>query len=234
MEQLDHIAAVLAVSLGAAWASGINLYAAILTLGLLGAGGHLVLPPDLQILSHPLVIFAAGAMYLVEFFADKVPGIDTTWDTLHTFIRIPAGAAMAAAAVGEMDPAVSLADAIVGGALAAGTHAAKSGPRVLINTSPEPVTNWTASLLEDVAVIAGLWAALTHPWLFLGLLVVFILLLAWLLPKLWRGVKLVFSTLFRFLRGEPGLKAAMDNSEKSVRQAPSPLIPGEMKDPSSD
>lgn len=232
MEQLDHIAAVLAVTLGAAWAAGINLYAAILTLGLLGAGGHLALPPDLQVLTHPLVIFAAGAMYLVEFFADKVPGVDTTWDTLHTFIRIPAGAALAAGAVGEMDPAVSLAAAIVGGALAAGTHAAKAGSRVMINTSPEPVTNWTVSLLEDIAVIAGLWAALTHPWVFLGLLLLFIVLLAWLLPKLWRGVKLVFSSLVRFLRGEPGLREAMYNSEKSVRETPSPLLPGESKDSS--
>lgn len=233
MEQLNHIAAVFAVSLGAAWASGINLYAAVLTLGLLGAGGHLALPPDLQILSDPLVLFAAGAMYLVEFFADKVPGVDTTWDTLHTFIRIPAGAAMAAGAVGDMDPAVSLAAAIVGGALAAGSHATKAGSRVLINTSPEPVTNWTASILEDVAVVAGLWTALNHPWLFLFLLLLFVLLLVWLLPKLWRGVKLVFSTLMQFFgksRPAPVRVVPPGRDQPPVVQIP-PQVP-DRRDPS--
>lgn len=201
MDQLDQIAALIAMTMGAAWASGINLYAAILTLGLLGSSGNLVLPPNLEILTNPLVLFAAGAMYLVEFFADKVPGVDNTWDTLHTFIRIPAGAALAAGAVGNLDPAVGLAAAIVGGGLAAGTHAAKAGSRVLINTSPEPFSNWAVSIGEDVAVIAGLWTALHYPWLFIGLLIVFILLLIWLLPKLWSGIKAVFSWLGRLFRG---------------------------------
>ncbi|MFK5926779.1 MAG: DUF4126 domain-containing protein [Desulfuromusa sp.] len=114
VEQFDQIASIIALSMGVAWASGINLYATILVLGLLGSTGNTVLPPDLQILTSPLVLFAAGAMYLVEFFVDKVPGVDTSWDALHTFIRIPAGAAMAAGAVGGVDPAVLLAAAIVG------------------------------------------------------------------------------------------------------------------------
>ena len=201
MEQLDQVASIIALSMGVAWASGINLYAAILVLGVLGASGNLVLPPDLQILMNPLVLFAAGAMYLVEFAADKVPGVDNSWDTLHTFIRIPAGAALAAGAVGEMDPAVSLAAAIVGGSLAAGAHATKAGTRVLINTSPEPFSNWMASLTEDVAVVAGLWAALHYPILFLVLLAVCVVLMVWLLPKIWRGVKLVFTALINFLSG---------------------------------
>ena len=201
MEQLDHIASVIAMSMGLAWASGINLYAAILVLGLLGASGNMVLPADLQILANPLVIFAAGAMYLVEFAADKIPGVDNSWDTLHTFIRIPAGALLAAGAVGEMDPAVSLAAAIVGGGLAAGAHATKAGSRVLINTSPEPFTNWMASLSEDVLVVAGLWTALHHPWVFLVLLLLFIMLMIWALPKIWRGVKLIFTALISFLTG---------------------------------
>jgi len=201
MEQLDQVAGIIALTMGAAWASGINLYAAILMLGLLGTSGNLALPPNLEILTNPLVLFAAGAMYLVEFFADKVPGVDNTWDTLHTFIRIPAGAALAAGAVGNMDPAVGLAAAIVGGGLAAGTHAAKAGSRVLINTSPEPFSNWAVSIGEDVAVVAGLWTALHYPWLFIGLLVVFVLLLIWLLPKLWRGIKTVFSWLARLFKG---------------------------------
>ena len=195
MEQYDQIASMIALSMGVAWASGINLYAAILMLGVLGSTGNMVLPPDLQILANPLVLFAAGSMYLVEFFADKIPGVDTSWDTLHTFIRIPAGAAMAAGTVGTVDPAVSLAAAIVGGGLAAGAHVTKAGTRVLINASPEPVTNWVASVSEDVLVIAGLWTALHHPWLFLLLLILFILLMLWLLPKIFRGIKGLFATL---------------------------------------
>ncbi len=201
MEQLDQVAAIIAMSMGVAWASGINLYAAILMLGLLGSSGNLVLPPDLEILANPLVIFAAGAMYLVEFAADKVPGVDNSWDTLHTFIRIPAGAMLAAGAVGEMDPAVSLAAAIVGGGLAAGAHATKAGSRVLINTSPEPFSNWVASLAEDVIVIGGLWTALNFPLVFIALLILFIILMVWLLPKIWRGVKLVFTALVSFFSG---------------------------------
>ncbi|WP_303720786.1 DUF4126 domain-containing protein [Malonomonas rubra] len=201
MEQLDQVAAIIAMSMGVAWASGINLYAAILMLGLLGSSGNMVLPPDLQILTNPLVIFAAGAMYLVEFVADKVPGVDNSWDTLHTFIRIPAGAMLAAGAVGEMDPAVSLAAAIVGGGLAAGAHATKAGSRVLINTSPEPFSNWMASLSEDVMVIAGLWTALNYPLVFIALLLLFVLLMVWLLPKIWRGVKFVFTALISFIKG---------------------------------
>jgi hypothetical protein len=187
--------------MGVAWASGINLYAAILMLGLLGSSGNLVLPPDLQVLTNPMVIFAAGAMYLVEFAADKVPGVDNSWDTLHTFIRIPAGALLAAGAVGEMEPAFSLAAAIVGGGLAAGAHATKAGSRVLINTSPEPFTNWMASLSEDVLVVAGLWTALHYPLLFIVLLLLFVILMVWLLPKIWRGVKLVFTALISFFKG---------------------------------
>lgn len=201
MEQLDQVTAIIALSMGVAWASGINLYAAILMLGLLGSSGNLVLPADLQVLTNPLVIFAAGAMYLVEFVADKIPGVDNSWDTLHTFIRIPAGAMLAAGAVGEMDPAVSLAAAIVGGGLAAGAHATKAGSRVLINTSPEPFSNWMTSLGEDVVVIAGLWTALNYPLVFIALLLLFVVMMVWLLPKIWRGVKLVFTALISFFRG---------------------------------
>ncbi len=201
MEQYNHIISVIALSMGAAWASGINLYAAILVLGLLGTSGHMVLPPDLQILMDPLVLFAAGAMYLVEFFADKVPGVDNSWDALHTFIRIPAGAALAAGAVGHVDPTVSVAVAIVGGGLAAGVHATKAGSRVLINLSPEPMTNWVASLSEDVMVFVGLWTALHYPWVFVVFLIVFVVLMVWVLPKLWRGVKWVAARLKNFFSG---------------------------------
>jgi len=167
MEQLAEISSLLALSMGVAWASGINLYAAVFMLGWMQNTGNIALPPDLMIVADPMVMIAAGFMYCVEFFADKIPGVDTGWDGLHTFIRIPAGAILAAGAVGDIGAGAELAAALVGGSIAAGTHAFKSGSRVLINTSPEPVTNWTASVAEDLAVIGGLWAALNHPLWFL-------------------------------------------------------------------
>ncbi len=198
MEDYNSIVKTLSLTMGAAWASGINLYAAILMLGLMGVTGNISLPEHLQVLQNPLVIGAAGIMYLVEFFADKTPGVDTGWDTLHTFVRIPAGALLAAGAVGDVNPAVAVAAGILGGGVAAGSHAFKAGSRVLINTSPEPFTNWTASLLEDVAVIAGMWAALHHPIYFIIFFVLFIAMLVWLLPKLWRGIKKIFAAIGRF------------------------------------
>ena len=171
---------IIALTMGVAWASGINLYAAMFMLGWMGSTGDINLPADMEILSNPLVMTAAGFMYCVEFFADKIPGVDTGWDAIHTFIRIPAGAMLAAAAVGDVSPAIELSAFILGGTLATGSHLAKSGSRVMINTSPEPFTNWTASVAEDAAVIGGLWVALNHPWLFIAALVVFILLIIWL------------------------------------------------------
>lgn len=197
MEQYQEIANILALTMGVSWASGINLYAAIATLGIMGATGNFELPPDLAVLQNPLVIGAAGLMFVVEFFVDKIPGLDTAWDSFHTFIRIPAGAMLAAGAVGEVGVGAEIAAAILGGGLSAGSHATKAGTRVLINTSPEPVTNWTASITEDVAVIGGLWAAMNHPWLFIGGMVLFIALMIWLIPKLWRGIKRVFGFLLR-------------------------------------
>ncbi|MEL0084103.1 MAG: DUF4126 domain-containing protein, partial [Gammaproteobacteria bacterium] len=215
MEEYQQIAAILSLSMGAAWASGINLYAALVMIGLMGATGNLVVPEQLEVLTNPLVIGAAGFMYMVEFVADKMPGVDTGWDSLHTFIRIPAGAMLAAGAVGELSPGVELAAAIVGGGVATTSHLTKAGSRVLINTSPEPVTNWVASIGEDVLVLAGLWAALTNPWLFLVLLIGFLLLAVWFIPKLWRGIKTVFRGLGRlFGRAsipEPPLTGGQDD-----------------------
>lgn len=205
MEAYESIIATLALTLGASWASGINLYAVLLVLGLGGATGHVELPVGLEILNNPLVIAAAGLMYCVEFFADKIPGVDTAWDSIHTFVRIPAGAMLAAGAVGDVTPVMELASAIAGGSLATASHATKAGSRLLINTSPEPVTNWGASFFEDILVVGGLWTALNHPVLFLVLLVVFILLAIWLLPKLWRLIKYMLQKIGAFLGGEPPL-----------------------------
>ncbi|MBB3048344.1 hypothetical protein FHR99_002618 [Litorivivens lipolytica] len=199
MSEFEQVAALISLSMGVAWASGLNLYAAMLVLGFAGSTGNIDLPPGLEVLQDPMVMMAAGLMYGVEFFADKTPGVDTAWDSLHTFIRIPAGALLAAGSVGDVTPALQVAAGVLGGSLTTVTHAAKASSRVMINTSPEPFTNWGASIGEDVAVFAGLWAALNHPVLFLVLLVLFILLLIWMLPKLWRGAMLVLRKLGQWL-----------------------------------
>jgi len=202
MEALDQISTTLALTMGLAWASGINLYATLLTLGFLANTGNIVLPPDLQVVANPVVMMAAGLMYFIEFFADKTPGVDTGWDAIHTFIRIPAGAMLAAGAIGDLNPAVEIAAAIMGGSLAAGSHATKAGTRVLINTSPEPFSNWFASIGEDIAVIGGVWACINHPVVFLVALVFFILFMIWWLPKIWAGVKKVFRFITNLFREE--------------------------------
>lgn len=193
----------IALAMGVGWASGINLYATVCTLGILSATGNIILPPELQILGDPLVIVAAGVMYVIEFFADKVPAVDSGWDVIHTFIRIPAGAVLAAGAVGDVSPGAELAAAIAGGTLAAGSHVSKAGSRAMINVSPEPFTNWMASFGEDVAVIGGLFIALHHPIVFLVLLALFIVVMIWLLPRISRGLQRIGATLGRWLgRGD--------------------------------
>ena len=185
MQALDTLQLVsLAAALG--WASGIRLYVVLFVVGLVGYMGWYPLPSHLQLLAHPTVLLASGAMVAVEFVADKVPWFDSIWDSIHTFIRIPAGAALAAGVFGDAGAASAMAAAIVGGTLAAGSHVAKSGTRAMANTSPEPFSNWGLSFGEDVLVGGGLLLALTQPWIFLGLLLLFVLCLLWLLPKLWR------------------------------------------------
>ncbi len=204
MDPLQQISSTIALSMGTAWASGLNLYATLLVLGVLGLTGDIILPENLQILTNPLVMTGAGLMFVTEFVADKIPGVDSGWDAVHTFIRIPAGAILAAGVVGDVSPALSLTAGILGGGLAAGTHATKAGTRALINTSPEPFTNWAASISEDIAVVAGLWTAMNYPWVFIALLVLFIAFIIWLLPKLWKGIKAVFRAIGRlFGAGNP-------------------------------
>ena len=184
---------LLALGLGAAWASGLNLYAAVLLLGGLQAFGIVTLPPDLAVLSHPAVLLAAGFLYAVEFVADKVPGVDSAWDAIQTFVRVPAGALLAAGAIGSYGEGYEVALALLaGGTLAAASHAAKAGGRVAINASPEPFSNWAASVAEDLLVLGGLILALFKPALFLTLLGAFLVGVVWLLPKLWRGLRRLF------------------------------------------
>ena len=199
MSEFELLTNTIALSMGVAWASGINLYAALLVLGIGGSTGNIALPEQLQVLQDPMVIGAAGLMYFVEFFADKTPGVDSGWDGIHTFIRIPAGAMLAASSVGDVTPALEIAAGILGGSMAATSHATKAGTRLMINTSPEPFTNWTASITEDIAVVGGLWTALNYPLVFIGFLVLFVILAIWLLPKLWRAIKLVFRKIGQWL-----------------------------------
>ncbi len=198
---MQEILPYIALSMGVAWASGINLYAAIVVLGLLGLTGNMPLPETLQVLQSPVLIGVAGFMYCVEFFADKVQGVDSAWDTLHTFIRIPAGAVLAATAVGDVDPAIAISAALVGGGLTAGTHLTKASTRLLVNTSPEPFSNIGVSLVEDTVVVGGLLAALHYPLLFLVLLLFFVGLMVWLLPILWRGVKGTYDSVLALFGG---------------------------------
>jgi hypothetical protein len=179
----------LAIAAALAWGSGLRAYAVIFALGLAGALGWLELPEHLRLLQHPMVLGASGLMTAVEFFADKLPWLDSVWDAVHSFIRIPAGAALAAAVFGDSGAAVALAAAILGGTLAAGVHLAKAGTRAAINASPEPFTNWTASLAEDAMVPLGLWLAVVHPILFFVLLAIFLLVAVLLLRLIWRGLR---------------------------------------------
>lgn len=193
----------LALAGGLAWASGMRLYAVVFLAGLLGRLGYLQLPATLSVLENPWIIGLSGVLLCIEFLADKVPAVDSAWDALQGFIRIPAGALLAALAMGEHDPALMVAAGLLGGTLTAGTFAAKAGGRALINTSPEPFSNVTASLGEDILTASGLWIAVAHPILFLILLGLFILLLVWLLPKIWRGIR----AFFAIFRKKPGTTA---------------------------
>lgn len=199
MENYEALLATVALMMGVSWASGINLYAVLFVLGWGGSTGHIALPAELSVLQDPLVIGAAGIMYFIEFFIDKIPGMDSMWDSIHTFIRIPAGAMLAAGAVGDVTPALEIAAGILGGGIAATSHATKAGTRLLINTSPEPFTNWSASLTGDVLVLSGLWTALKYPEIFLILLVIFLGVAVWLLPRLWRFIKIMLSKIGKFL-----------------------------------
>ncbi len=197
---------IIALSMGAAWASGLNLYATVFTLGLLNATGAAVLPPELQVLSSPAVMFVAGALYFVEFFADKIPGIDSAWDALHSFVRIPCGAILAAASFAQVGPEAMLIAGLLGGSLALTSHATKAGMRILINASPEPFSNWTASVTEDVVAVGGIWTALYYPVAFLIALAVALVMMIWALPKLWRGIGRLFRRIFG--RAEPQPQAS--------------------------
>jgi Domain of unknown function (DUF4126) len=183
--------ATLGLGLGSAWLSGFNLYATVATLGLL-ARFHLVsLPGELDVLSRGWVIAVASVLYLIEFLADKIPVVDSVWDAIHTFIRVPAGAVLAASAFAHFAPGVRVAGLLAGGALAFGSHATKATVRVAANTSPEPFSNFLLSSIEDIFTIGLTALAAFHPVVILGVVILFVILLIWLGPKLWRKMRRV-------------------------------------------
>jgi hypothetical protein len=188
------LAALQSVALAAllAWASGMRLYLVVFLVGLAGNQGYIELPEGLKVIQHAWVIGAAGVMLALEFLADKVPGVDTVWDFLHTFVRIPAGALLAAGATGDTVNAWTVAAGLLGGTITAGTHFGKSATRATINTSPEPFSNWGASFAEDGMVLGGIWLAFAHPLLFLVLLVLFLIATVWVLVVLGKFLRRAF------------------------------------------
>lgn len=190
----------LALAAGLAWAAGLRVYGVVFCVGIAGHFGLVALPGSLGVLTHPAVMTVSGLLFFLEFFADKIPYVDSAWDALNSFVRAPGGAILAALAMADGSQGMMIAAALLGGVIAGGTHVAKAGSRAAINASPEPVSNWLASFSEDGAAIGILALALTHPLLLLAGLVLFVLILLWLLPKL---LRLAISALrggFRRLR----------------------------------
>ncbi len=180
---------LLAIAAAMGWASGLRLYAVVFITGMAGFLGWVALPPGLHVLQNPLVLGASGVMLAVEFFADKVPGLDSLWDAVHTFIRVPAGMALAAGVFGGDSATWATIAALMGGALAATAHTAKATTRAAANTSPEPFSNLALSLAGDAAVPAMLWLSWTHPvWFFVGLAISLVVMIT------------LTVVLFRFLR----------------------------------
>ena len=202
MQALDT-AQLVALAGAVGWASGIRLYLVILLTGLAGYMGWMQLPQGLHLLANPVVLGASGFMVFVEFFADKIPGLDSLWDVVHAVIRIPAGAALAAGVFSADSAAMSLVAALVGGTLAGTSFAAKATSRAAINTSPEPFSNIGTSLVEDTLVPAGLWLAVAHPFVFIPVLVVVLVLSIWLIRLCWRFLKQLFTRVARIFSGKP-------------------------------
>jgi hypothetical protein len=207
MDWLGHLTPdtphLLALAAALGWASGFRLYAAVFLTGIAGWMGWIHLPPGLHVLENPLVLGASGFMLFVEFFADKIPFVDSIWDAVHTVIRIPAGAALAAGALGADGQTISVLGAILGGSLAATSHAAKMTTRAAVNTSPEPFSNIAMSFAEDGLVVFMLWLSATHPVIFAIVLVVSVVLAVILLTVLVKFLRKVVQAVSEFFRGRP-------------------------------
>ena len=194
---------ILGLALGSAWTSGINLYATVAVLGLLEHYQLARLPGGLRVLDNWWIIGAALLLYTIEFIADKVPYIDSVWDAAHTFIRVPAGAVLALAATTNLSPPIQIIALLLGGGLALSTHGTKASVRAAANTIPEPITNWTLSLVEDVFAIAATILAALHPVVILFIIFIFLLIFAWIFPKIVRRLRRMLRAARAFFRGQP-------------------------------
>ena len=192
----------LSLALGSAWTSGINLYATVAVLGMLQKFGATKLPGGLDVLDNWWIIGVAGGLYLIEFFADKIPYVDSVWDVVHTFIRVPAGAVVAYAATNQMEPSVFIPAALGGGGLAFGSHGTKAALRVGANMSPEPVSNWVLSLVEDVIAFVGTLLAVFAPFIIMAILGIFVVAFVWFFPKIIRAIMRMMRAVRAFFRGE--------------------------------
>ncbi len=195
---LSYAPQLLALAAALGWASGVRLYATVFLVGMAGFMGWIALPQGLQVLQHPVMLAVSGFMAFTEFFADKIPYVDTVWDMVHTVIRIPAGAALAAAALGADNQAMGWIAALLGGSLAATSHVAKLTTRAAVNTSPEPFSNIGVSLLEDGFVVFMLWLSATHPVLFAVALVLTLVLAGVLMVVLFKFLRAVARRLSQF------------------------------------
>ena len=202
MPSLDT-AQLIALAGALGWASGVRLYLVVFLTGLAGVMGWFALPPGLHLLANPVVLGASGFMLFIEFFADKIPGLDSLWDVVHSVIRIPAGAALAAGVFSADGGVMALVAALLGGTLAATSFATKATTRAAINTSPEPFSNVGASLLEDGLVPAGLWLAIAHPVWFVVLLALVLALSVWLIILCWRFLRQLLTRVSRIFSGQP-------------------------------
>jgi hypothetical protein len=206
-----NVIEILGVGLGAAWTSGINLYATVAVLGLLQHYGFVHrLPGGLEGLDNWWVIGIAIALYAIEFVADKIPYVDTIWDAVHTFIRVPAGAVIALAATTDLGPSLRVVALLLGGGLALSTHGTKATVRAAANTSPEPFTNWALSIVEDIFVVGAVILAALHPVVILVLILISLLILAWILPKVVRRLRRMMSTARAFFGGRATAPAARE------------------------
>ena len=196
-----NLVQILGLALGSAWTSGINLYATVAVLGLLEHYKFARLPGGLHVLDNWLIIGVALALYAVEFFADKIPYVDTVWDAVHTFIRVPAGAVIAAAATSDINPTVQVIALLTGGGLALSTHGTKATVRAAANASPEPVTNWLLSLAEDVIAVGAVVLSVLHPIVILVVIAIFLLILVWVLPKVVRRIRRMAAAARAFFGG---------------------------------
>src|SRR5215510_2882786 len=185
----------LGTAAGSAWLSGINLYATVLTLGVLERFHLVKLPGGLEMLGEWWVLGLAAGMYAIEFIADKIPAVDSAWDAIHTFIRVPAGAILAATAFADFDPAVKTGAMILGGGIALSSHGTKAATRLAANTSPEPISNVSLSLTEDVFTFGSAILMAFYPVVMLIIVVIFLIVTIWLTPKIIRALRRLIARL---------------------------------------